>query len=183
MKSKEEISAYRKEYHKNNKERAAATSKKYYEKNKELIASKRAKRTAEGYDKIWRDKNIDKALESCRKHYYKNKDVLLTNNKEKYSKRRKAIDEIKVDAGCQNPNCQWVGKFIACDLDFHHIDSSKKEQSVTAMINGSLTKLTAEINQCTILCAICHRRATYNKENITCKACSLTTEELEKRLK
>jgi hypothetical protein len=42
--------------------------------------------------------------------------------------------------------------------DFHHIDPSKKDFSISDKPNLSFEKLKSEIKKCVLLCAICHRK-------------------------
>jgi len=42
-------------------------------------------------------------------------------------------------------------------LDYHHLDPNMKIDGVNALMDGSLSKLKAEILKCEILCANCHR--------------------------
>lgn len=129
----------------------------------------------------WRDNNRENIVLINKSYYAKNRPALLIKNKEKYKKRRAVINAVKVTVGCQNPQCEWSGQFLACDLDFHHLDKNQKEQSIAKLIGCSPSKIASEINRCTVLCAICHRRATY--DNLDCcglPTCKLSTEEIEK---
>lgn len=55
--------------------------------------------------------------------------------------------------------CQLCGEAESCCLDFHHIESDKKDFSVaTRSRYTSLTKLKEEIDKCVVLCSNCHRK-------------------------
>lgn len=74
----------------------------------------------------------------------------------KYKNRRKAfVSRVKTFVGCQI--CGFDSHPAA--LDFHHIDSSQKENlvSVISRNNGTLTKVKLEIRKCIVLCSNCHR--------------------------
>lgn len=122
------------------------------------------------YEKKWREGNKDRVKATTKRYYHENKEKILKNNREqlkgywqdRYNKRRAMLDGIKLNTGCQNPYCEWKGKFLACDLDFHHLNDDK-EKSIAQMVSHGLIKLVREINRCVVLCAICHRRATYRK--------------------
>ena len=51
---------------------------------------------------------------------------------------------------------------IAC-LDFHHLDPTTKEKSVSKVAKDwSLERLKKEVAKCIVLCANCHRKEHYN---------------------
>ncbi|ELY54859.1 homing endonuclease associated repeat-containing protein [Natronolimnohabitans innermongolicus] len=71
--------------------------------------------------------------------------------------RRRWVHDRKRDTGCDrcresNPGC----------LDYHH-DDATKEASVTRLVadNRTRERIQVEIEQCTVLCANCHRREHY----------------------
>jgi hypothetical protein len=127
--------------------------------------------------KDWRDRNKD----HVQQYRDTNKEVRLAQSKEwnaahpkqmaaackkhrgRYRYRRAVIDAIKLEAGCANPACSWSGSFLACDLDFHHIDRKTKSDSITHIIYSKASKIVEEIGKCCVLCAICHRRATHRQ--------------------
>ena len=56
------------------------------------------------------------------------------------------------------------GKCIKCGydecveaLDFHHLDASSKEFSISGNFNRSWDSIRLELDKCAILCARCHR--------------------------
>ena len=131
-----EAREYGKQYYEKNRENklvyAKAYSKKYYEENKERLKKKAKKRY----------KISTASHQACMKAKRKHNLELL--------------DAIKLHYGCKNPNCQWVGEFVPCELDFHHLGI--KSNSISKMVQSSLLKIAMEINKCTVLCSNCHRR-------------------------
>lgn len=82
------------------------------------------------------------------------------------------IEQIKLQYGCQNPKCEWVGSFVGCDLDLHHIDQSEKEYSVGKIVLHRLETIAKEINKCIVLCAVCHRRCHQGLVDVSkCQEC------------
>ena len=73
--------------------------------------------------------------------------------------RRDIISNVKIHYGCQNPNCQSVGRLPSCCLDFHHINPNEKEFNMIQVCR-SFSRIAIEICKCTILCANCHRMET-----------------------
>ena len=55
------------------------------------------------------------------------------------------------------------GSFAPCAMDFDHRDSKTKTTGVTRLINGSYTRLMAEVSKCDIVCANCHRLRTFKR--------------------
>lgn len=53
----------------------------------------------------------------------------------------------------------------AC-MQFHHLDRTKKEFSISKMVQQgfSITRIEAEMQKCIILCANCHSKEHYNDE-------------------
>ena len=99
------------------------------------------------------ESRLEYGREYFKEYYLKNKDKILGKTKIRYeenkeshkncmNKKRKRnlnfLDQIKLNYGCQNPECQCNGKFFACELDFHHI--GKKNNSVSKLSQSSLEK-------------------------------------------
>lgn len=49
------------------------------------------------------------------------------------------------------------GVFHINAMDFHHLDASKKEASVSTLIRYSRKRALSELEKCVVLCANCHR--------------------------
>jgi len=105
----------------------------------------------------YKDKSVQRAKnkEYQRKHYKENPAYY----KNKAAKRKKSIrnyfTQYKQSLGCSScsenhPSC----------LDFHHPDSTDKENSVSRMItNGvAMYRIKAEVEKCVVLCSNCHRK-------------------------
>lgn len=116
------------------KEWARNYSKDYYQKNKEKFKKKQKDRLSDPEKKA-RHKTVQR---------------------ERLERNSELIDKIKIQYGCQNPNCLWSGEYVACELDLHHL--SNKEESVSVLRHSSVNKIIKEINKCVVLCSNCHRR-------------------------
>lgn len=68
------------------------------------------------------------------------------------------IDNIK-----QKSFCQYCGCNNSKCLDFHHIDSSTKDDKISQLVANRvpISKIQDEIDKCIILCANCHRELHY----------------------
>lgn len=71
----------------------------------------------------------------------------------RYMLKAKAVDF----KGGKCQRCGWSGSL--CGYDFHHMDPSKKRFLINAktMTTHSWDKIVEELNNCELLCAICHR--------------------------
>lgn len=93
------------------------------------------------------------------KHYKENKDKYLKSASIKGLELRKEWVEFKSQYSCQEcgESRHWV-------LDFHHIDSSKKEGLVSRFFfNNSMTKFKEELDKCIPLCRNCHADLHYRE--------------------
>ena len=95
-----------------------------------------------------------------KKHYeknlvkYKNKAVIYRN------KTVKDFEDFKSKLSCEKcgEKRHWV-------LDFHHMDSSIKEENLSRLIrSGSKKRVEEELKKCIVLCANCHRDLHYYKK-------------------
>jgi len=88
--------------------------------------------------------------------------------KEQYHKRKETIDDFK-----KQQLCRKCGEKRYYLLDFHHIDPSIKEDTVSRMISNrnSIEQIQEEIKKCIVLCANCHREFHFleKEKNITLK--------------
>ena len=94
--------------------------------------------------------------------YTENKRIILTdderriNNYEKVKSHRQKIKEkaIEYKGGCCEKcgynKCKWA-------FDFHHLDSTKKDFSLSKNITLSWDKVKKELDKCILVCANCHR--------------------------
>ena len=72
---------------------------------------------------------------------------------------KKAVKE-KFDAYKATLSCVLCNENESCCLDFHHLEESKKDFSISkGLVNGkSLEQLFKEIEKCVVLCSNCHRK-------------------------
>lgn len=69
-----------------------------------------------------------------------------------FSTKRKFVDEFKESCKCQKcGDSRWYV------LDFHHLDKTLKEFSISTAMNCSIKTLKKEIDKCIVLCSNCHR--------------------------
>lgn len=93
-----------------------------------------------------------------KKYYYNNKDKFRDRSKRNRKEIRDFLNNIK------QKGCSICGETdIAC-LDFHHL--SDKKYNISELVNSeNLNKIKEELNKCIILCANCHRKIHYYKDN------------------
>jgi len=93
-------------------------------------------------------------------HYLANKDKYIKKAKKWTQNFVNKFNEFKQTLKCSrceenHPRC----------LDFHHLDPSKKEKSISQMINyGNIEKIKKEIAKCIVLCSNCHRKLHYEEQ-------------------
>ena len=82
--------------------------------------------------------------------------------KGKYQERKQAINDIK-----QECKCQKCGESRHYVLDFHHIDPSQKDFTISRMSanRNDMEDIKKEIEKCVVLCANCHREFHYLNEH------------------
>lgn len=99
----------------------------------------------------WRDKKTGRRRSEC-------KDCHNGYVKQKYKERQQSVEELK-----SNLCCAKCGDKRGYLLDFHHLDPSQKDRTVSRMIsnNASDQNIQNEINKCIVLCANCHREFHY----------------------
>lgn len=114
-----------------------------------------------------------------KKNTEKHRAIAYEVNRKKKSYLQELVNSIKGEYGCQNcdeddPDC----------LDFHHLDPSKKEFTISEQIRKKVNpdKLLAEISKCIVICANCHRKLHMGKiklEELACVDCSFLNEDNE----
>ena len=92
------------------------------------------------------------------------KDCVRSKQKIKYHNRQEELNFFKSQHPCQKCGCD---KFYL--IDFHHLDPSKKDFSISENTNAKLETLMKEIDKCVSLCSNCHREFHYleREQNIT----------------
>src|SRR5271154_6759030 len=100
-------------------------------------------------------KDVAKQKEFQKKEYAMHKDRYSERNKTRRAERRKWFNET-ILKGISCSKCSESN--LAC-LDFHHIDPSLKEGSISVMLNEFRSKesILLEIKKCMVVCANCHR--------------------------
>ena len=90
------------------------------------------------------------------KHYNENKELYYS----KQSEKRKTIKEY-IDS--KKNMCVCCGESDFACLDFHHLVSEEKDNSLSNAIANKWGKerIDNEINKCSVLCSNCHRKLHY----------------------
>jgi len=90
------------------------------------------------------------------KNYYKNNTAL--EKKRIFDRRRKIA--VWLENYKSNLHCAKCGETTTVCLDFHHINSSSKDRSLSLSIKWGWGKdrIKKEIEKCVILCSNCHRK-------------------------
>lgn len=108
----------------------------------------KSKRTKDG---------LQHQCKSCANTYYQRPGTL-----EKYVKRVRAKDKEKrqmLNELKQTLSSTVCGETASCCLEFHHMDPSTKDDTVSNMVGKRRwDAVLAEIEKCVVLCANCHRK-------------------------
>lgn len=84
------------------------------------------------------------------------KDCVRKEEREKYHTNNTKLNDFKKKHGCKK--CGDKRFYI---LDFHHIDPSEKDYTISDNPNIKFENLATEIEKCVLLCANCHREFHY----------------------
>ena len=96
-----------------------------------------------------------------RSHYQRNKPYYL----EKAEKSRRAI-RVWIDALKSNPCTDCGNKFHPCAMDFDHRPGTPKKFNIASLGRSVSRKiLEEEIAKCDLVCAVCHRIRTWNRNH------------------
>jgi hypothetical protein len=95
-------------------------------------------------------------LSGNQRWYYKNREEQAAKKERRRDRARRWVYEYKRD----NCECERCGEGTPACLDFHHEDSDEKELGVGEMVGYgyAVSSIRREIDQCTVLCANCHRK-------------------------
>lgn len=95
----------------------------------------------------WRNKAKGTRRADC-------KECHAAHVREKYHERKDIIRDLKSKCTCAK-----CGESRGHLLDYHHLDPTKKENTIARLTSNSadLNKLQNEIQKCIVLCANCHR--------------------------
>ena len=88
-------------------------------------------------------------------YYQRNKGIIKARSKKRakhqYWIKKAKLDAIKVKNGCAR--CSNKDPRV---LTFHHLDPSKKSDTISNLMRRSWTKIEAEVAKCEVLCFNCH---------------------------
>lgn len=103
----------------------------------------------DGTRKEWLQLNYDT------QHYHYNKEKRNSEKRERRQELVQWVSGIKAEEGCH-----FCDEDEPVALDFHHLQSDEKDNSVASMAGQGWGKkrLREEIEKCVILCANCHRK-------------------------
>jgi len=91
-------------------------------------------------------------------YYPKYKNTLGAWRKGRSAKIREFLLGVK-----RSSPCYICGESHVAALDFHHVDSSAKEFTISRMASQCLSqkKIEAEVAKCKVICSNCHRKLHY----------------------
>ncbi len=122
-------------------------------------------------DEIFKENKRKKDLD----YYHKNKETRVAKQIER---RKELLSEAKSFLGGK---CVWCG--TTENLEFDHIDDSKKEHNVGNAVRNTREVFWNEVGKCQLLCVNCHNKRTTAKKRAKQKLwLSLPLEEREKLL-
>jgi hypothetical protein len=101
-------------------------------------------------------KDRERQLKNQRAWYRRNKELMMQKQRDTRKELRRWFrEEVLADAKCSRCNENHPATF-----DFHHIDPSTKEFSLSEMSDKKFSKerVLKELDKCEILCANCHRK-------------------------
>lgn len=107
------------------------------------------KQCKRNYNKTWYAVNKETHVSAVQK-----------NNAKYMAEIQEFVNELK------NKPCTDCGnRFPPYAMDFDHLDPSMKDDCVSRMIRHRrpLTKISAEISKCELVCAVCHRIRTHDR--------------------
>lgn len=106
--------------------------------------------------------NIEKSLNEFYPRRAICKDCVKENERKKYANRQEILNSYRKECA----KCK-IDKYYL--IDFHHLDPSIKEYSISANPNIKIENLQKELDKCICLCANCHREFHFleRTQNIT----------------
>ena len=84
-------------------------------------------------------------------------------------RKRRFLQDYKMDIGCENEECRWDDEFTPEMLHFDHLDPSLKHPGLKTrgsrrgLASLSWKELVIEISKCQIICANCHAKKTVDE--------------------
>jgi len=122
-------------------------------------------------DDVFKENKRKKDLE----YYHKTKEIRVAKQIER---RKELLNEAKLSLGGK---CIWCG--ATENLEFDHIDDSKKEHNVGNAVRNTREVFWNEVGKCQLLCVSCHNKRTTAQKRAKQKLwLSLPLEEREKLL-
>ena len=107
--------------------------------------------------------------QSGRNHYNKNKKYYIDKAANQVQKMIDWFENYK--SKCQ---CEICGESHPSTFDFHHIDSSQKDDCISILVRrGSMKRLQKELPKCKVFCANCHRKFHWNEKQNLCRRSSI----------
>lgn len=105
--------------------------------------------------KEWKLKNKDNILAYQREWYRKNKKTEVARVLKRRQEIKQWFSEYKSTLKCS----KCSESHPAC-LDFHHIQSDNKEETISVMVASGRSRksILNEIKKCDVLCSNCHRK-------------------------
>lgn len=99
----------------------------------------------------WRDKKKGTRRSECKHCHTK-------YMQDSIAKKREFASQVKEQLGCAK--CGETRPYV---LDFHHLDPSEKENTVSRLITNTsnIEKAKKEMAKCVVLCSNCHREFHY----------------------
>lgn len=111
----------------------------------------------------WRNANQDKMRDYRREWYHRNKDEQRAIQREKQKERnngiRAYVRELKEASPCADCNTRYP-YYV---MQFDHLDSESKIDSVSRLATYSMKKVVEEIAKCELVCANCHAERTHSR--------------------
>ncbi len=109
-------------------------------------------------------KDIRKSKQYRKDHYLENKEKYKATHK-KNTKAKREWFRTQILDKCF---CLHCGEDNPITLDFHHLDKSTKERSVSQMVQDNLSKerILNEAAKCIVLCSNCHRIEEHRLRNL-----------------
>ena len=121
-------------------------------------------KTEKNFDEfLWKNKSKNQKHSVCAECYKdvrkKSYDANAQYYKDKSRKRRKE-HAFQYEEYKKSLSCQVCGESESVCLDFHHMDSSKKDFTIGSRkhSSGNFETTIKEIEKCVVLCANCHRK-------------------------
>ena len=115
----------------------------------------------------YKDKSVKQTKQKtyAKTYYVLNKETIVAASKASAKKYKDQWRSFKATLACVQ-----CGQNHPATFDFHHVDSSTKEESVNKLIkNRAFKRAMEEVKKCVVLCANCHRIHHHN-ERIAKKA-------------